>query len=1085
MLHNRSRQEDLDDDIEGDLDDSFDEYDTVTASDKGAADTQKKPVATGFLADDWLRGLAQGLDPGKNEEKHLWTPQEGPQSRAFNNEADELFYGGSAGGGKGNANSSLISTPFGWKKMGDIRVGDQVSNPDGSVARVIQIHPLGEQDIYEVTFVDGAKTKVTGDHLWNYWLAGKKIKADRKHPVVVTGEEYDEVKWVDHPSGSVLDSKVATTLWLKEYLAGQKENEKNGKRPYWPIIPLTEPVTYTRPSVNRQGKTIRIDPYLLGLLLGDGCITGNAAITIATTDRFIVDEVIRILGESHVYYDGKINIRLKKVVDLEHQITSYGLMGTYSDTKFIPENYLYSNIETRFNLMQGLIDTDGYVDDRGHVSYTTVSERLAKDVQQLARSLGARATITEKEGSYVNSMGVKVECKLAYTVYFQGKHVGNFMRLPRKAERYKPYNGDSSTPGRRIISIELAGRDEATCITVDHWNSLYIADDFIVTHNCLTADHEVLTKHDGWKPIASVEIAEQVASMGDNNSLMWQPVTETITELYKGFLYTYEDNNISFKATPNHKLVVNNGNRSSLIPLKVVAQSGVPINLYDENGSLVGLDVDALNREFYNGDVFCINVPPYHNFIVRRNGRIHVTGNSDLMLGLALSDLSPHKKAIIFRRSYPELKDIVTRAKEILSNTEAVFRGGNAMRFDRLPYGKTLELGSVPTFASAQKYKGRPHDLKLFDELSDIGENVYTFLIGWARTAEPGVPVRVVSAGNPPTNSDGEWVIRRWGAWLDNNHPNPALPGELRWYATLDGDDREITPEFNEAGSRGEPFEYTNRIGEVEVIKPKSRTFIPARLDDNKYLRDTDYKSILQNMPEPYRSQLLYGDFSSLQRDDPWQVIPTEWVRLSQKRWLEASDNGELQRSDRDSVSFGVDVAEGGGDYTVFTMLTGKYLQWIEYVKEEDTMKQVEMLIQKMKMNKRSPIGVDAIGVGLGMAQRLGQLGFAVAPIKVSRESRTKDITGNFTFANLRSELWWRLREAFDPDGDIQLTVPVDKRLFGDLIAPKYSVVGNGVIRIERQDQIRAKIGRSPDAANSLMMALYVQKKRQTPLRMA
>lgn len=461
-------------------------------------------------------------------------------------------------------------------------------------------------------------------------------------------------------------------------------------------------------------------------------------------------------------------------------------------------------------------------------------------------------------------------------------------------------------------------------------------------------------------------------------------------------------------------------------------------------------------------------------------------GKTDLMLGLALSDMSPHKKAIIFRRSYPELKDIVIRARDILADTDAKFRGGNAMRFDNLPFGKSLELGSVATFSAAQKYKGRPHDLKLFDEVSDISESVYTFLIGWARTSDPDIHVRVVAAGNPPTNSDGEWVIRRWSPWIDKSHPNRAEPGELRWFATLDGEDREITPEFNEPGSRGEAFEYTDKMDKTELIKPKSRTFIPALLEDNPILMATDYKSILQNMPEPYRSQLLYGDFGLSQRADPWQVIPTEWVRLAQKRWAEGAEEGLVEKLSQGNVTFGLDVAEGGADSTVLIKLTHPYVQWVQYIKDEDTMKQADLVENLMRGNKRIPIGVDSNGVGLGLFQRLRQKGMTVMGIKGSRESTYKDKSGNFEFNNTRCELWWRMRESFDPDSENPIAIPPsDKRLFAELVAPRYDLTPSGRVRVETQDQIKKKIGRSPDAANSLMYAIFVQQKRSRPIQIA
>lgn len=461
-------------------------------------------------------------------------------------------------------------------------------------------------------------------------------------------------------------------------------------------------------------------------------------------------------------------------------------------------------------------------------------------------------------------------------------------------------------------------------------------------------------------------------------------------------------------------------------------------------------------------------------------------GKSDLLLGLALSSASPHRKCIIFRQSYPELKDIITRANEILEGTGAQFKAGTQMRFDGLPNNKSLELGSVPNFKAAQKYRGRPHDLKLFDEVSDIPEKVYAFLIGWARTTARGVPVRVVAAGNPPSTTEGEWVIRRWKPWLDPSHSNPALPGEKRWFATLDGEDTEITESISPGGACGEEFLWVNSRGDEELIKPKSRTFIPAKLSDNKYLKDTDYRSVLQNMPEPYRSQLLYGDFTLNLKADPWQVIPTDWLHLAEKRWRELNESGEIERNKQTNVAFGLDVAETGADGTVLVKLTGTIMQYYDFIRvpDDDLMQQVSIVETKLAGTKRAIVGVDAIGIGAGVASALKHKGYRVVPVKVSKSTKRRDKHNIFNFLNVRAEMWWRMREALDPDSDNPLAVCPDPKLKAQLTSVKYERTPNDKIKIEDKSKIRERLGESPDIAEALIIALYVQKRGAVPLRM-
>src|SRR6202012_270745 len=116
------------------------------------------------------------------------------------------------------------------------------------------------------------------------------------------------------------------------------------------------------------------------------------------------------------------------------------------------------------------------------------------------------------------------------------------------------------------------------------------------------------------------------------------------------------------------------------------------------------------------------------------------------------------------------------------------------------------------------------------------------------------------------------WIIRYFAPWLDRSHANPAKPRELRWFTTLDGRDTEV--------KSGAPF-----LRDGELITPRSRTFIPAHVEDNPYYMESGYKAVLQALPEPLRSKLLYGDFGAGRQDNPCQLIPTDWLRLAVPRF--------------------------------------------------------------------------------------------------------------------------------------------------------------------------------------------------------
>lgn len=266
-------------------------------------------------------------------------------------------------------------------------------------------------------------------------------------------------------------------------------------------------------------------------------------------------------------------------------------------------------------------------------------------------------------------------------------------------------------------------------------------------------------------------------------------------------------------------------------------------------------------------------------------------GKSALLCGLAVD---VHDRSILFRREYPQIKGLEDEVSRLVGGRV----GYNAQdKVWRLQAGRVLEFGSVQNEWDVEKYQGRPHDLIGFDELTHFSEAQYRFLIGWNRSTQPGARCRVVSAGNPPTTPEGFWVVKYWSPWLEPNHPNPARPGELRWFTTIDGKDVEC-----------------DGPGEVEVngrmVKPRSRTFIPARLEDNPDLMATGYASVLEAMPEELRARLRDGRFDLEAKDEPFQLIPTEWVRQAQARWTEKPPMG--------MSCLAHDVALGGGDANTF-----------------------------------------------------------------------------------------------------------------------------------------------------------------------
>lgn len=409
------------------------------------------------------------------------------QALASSYMVDEILMGGSAGPGKGHPVSVAnmryttpmgqpqdrevqVLTPFGFKPFADVKVGDQLTNPDGSIQRVIQVFELGERDIYRVTFSDGATTLVTDDHLWLVNYSGKKYKAERTYPV--------DAGWSTKTS-----AVIKTTATLRDHLDTCHAAAANGKRPNWPLIPLTEPTPFTF-GVRKPETTHPIKPYLLGALLGDGSLTKNRPqfhcfdqeiaqfIRDDGDDLKCVPYTNRETPQSACFVLGDTIGPAVDRLDLRH----------HSYNKRIPRNYLLASLDIRWNLVRGLMDTDGTVSTGGDATYSTSSPGLADDIVWLLRSLGFRANTTSRIPTYTYQ-GEKKQGRRSYTIHIQGDRVPDLFRLPRKRDRCKYGMNGGQRVKRRMVSIEHVGVGEARCIKVDHPNSLYITDDFIVTHN--------------------------------------------------------------------------------------------------------------------------------------------------------------------------------------------------------------------------------------------------------------------------------------------------------------------------------------------------------------------------------------------------------------------------------------------------------------------------------------------------------------------------------------------------------------------------------------------------------------------------
>lgn len=430
-------------------------------------------------------------------------------------------------------------------------------------------------------------------------------------------------------------------------------------------------------------------------------------------------------------------------------------------------------------------------------------------------------------------------------------------------------------------------------------------------------------------------------------------------------------------------------------------------------------------------------------------------GKTDLVLGLAANE---HRRSIIFRRVYPSLSAIIDRSRQIYASdadSSVANRFNESRHRWRFADGRSVRFGSLQHDHSVTDFQGQAHDFYAFDELPEFTESQFRFVTGWNRTTVPGQRCRVVCTGNPPTDSEGEWVVRYFAPWLDENHPRPAKEGELRWFTTIKGEDVELPS--------GDPIEVDGF-----KVRPLSRTFIHARLEDNPH-QDNDYRARLQALPEPLRSKMLFGDFKAGREDSAYQVIPSEWVRLAQARWKPREKPGPMS-------ALGVDVARGGKDKTILSPRHGNWLAQQKAYPGSSTPDgaAVAALVLTVRTDD-AVVNIDVIGVGSSPYDHTrAAIGGKAVAMNASEASEKRDRSGKLGFVNQRAEWWWSMREALDPTSGQDLALPPDPELKADLCAPKWKLTPRG-IQVEAKDELIKRLGRSPDKGDSAVYAVAIK----------
>lgn len=436
-------------------------------------------------------------------------------------------------------------------------------------------------------------------------------------------------------------------------------------------------------------------------------------------------------------------------------------------------------------------------------------------------------------------------------------------------------------------------------------------------------------------------------------------------------------------------------------------------------------------------------------------------GKTDLEIGLALLK---HTRSVIFRRTAPELSFIKDRTRELIPPEYGRFNETHSRWTLYDKPGHIIELAGIEKEDDTAKWRGRPHDLKAFDEAAEFLKEQFTFITAWSRTTDPNQHVLTLLASNPPKGVEGYWLVERYAPWLDPRHPEFPVPvGEKRYFAMLD--DRDTLLED------GIPF-----LHKGERITPLSRTFIRSMVQDNPY-QPPEYISRLQMLPEPLKGQMLRGDFTIGMEDDVYQVIPTAWILAAVAR----GQNREMPPLPISQV--GVDVSRGGQDWTVFARRAGNWILPLQRRAGINSQNGFEVAQHALSIvhgtAARPAICVDMTGGwGNGPYDIISQNWPETYGVNANVKVQATDRSGAYKMLNTRAYLWWQMREMLDPDNTAiderdRLILPDDPDLIVQLAAPRYQTRQGGWLSIESKDDIRKRLGRSTDDADAVLLSLF------------
>lgn len=407
---------------------------------------------------------------------------------------------GDAGSGKALQNDTLIpvADDRGYVPISELKVGDKVFDEKGKPTTVLGVYPQGMKHAYKVKFSDRAEIICNDEHLWNV----------RKRKAHNTRKGYE-------------------TLTLREMLDyGIVRKLSSGNRRSF-YIPMNN-------ALCREERDYPIAPYVIGALIGDGCLSNETRLMISSDDEFVVKKIANLIGAiavekskynycwNFVRPDATDSLKFIQQKELADKCDFDCVFFKKSIERRIPKEYMLGSVEQRYELLRGLMDTDGTVtgNDRCNCNFSTNSKLLAEDVQELVRSLGMRASITKQQRH--DDIHKNKEYEVHISVPDEKKF--NLFSLPKHLIKINTYLAEKKHFNKcyddiAVDAVEDMGYEtEMTCIYVDAPSHLFQAGkEHIVTHN--TALVQGAMAADVSRVYLEIDISKMIADLRDNNEM--------------------------------------------------------------------------------------------------------------------------------------------------------------------------------------------------------------------------------------------------------------------------------------------------------------------------------------------------------------------------------------------------------------------------------------------------------------------------------------------------------------------------------------------------------------------------------------